>query len=115
MLVAAELDANDMVCDFKAIKDALGEFIARWDHALCLNTDDPQFAYFKQTYGERIVAFAATDPTTEVLARALFEETRRHLEKRTPTPASALPIPAGVRVERVRVSETRSNWAEYFE
>lgn len=115
VLSSTGLDANDMVCDFKAIKEALAGFIARWDHALCLNTDDPQFSFFQKTYGDRVVAFTATDPTTEVLAKALFEETRRQLSSGKNTPPGGHSISSGVRVERVRVTETQSSWAEYFE
>lgn len=113
VLTADALDRNDMVCDFTALKDALTGFITAWDHALCLNTDDPQFAFFRQTYGDRVVGFVATDPTTEVLARAVFEEAARQLHARAGKPAE-FAIPTGVRVERVRVTETASNWAEYF-
>jgi 6-pyruvoyltetrahydropterin/6-carboxytetrahydropterin synthase len=115
VLVSASLDANDMVCDFKAIKEALAGFIARWDHALCLNTDDPQFEFLRKAYGERVVAFQATDPTTEVLARAIYEETHRQLSEYGTSANGNLVVPGGVRVERVRVTETASNWAEYFE
>ena len=116
VLVSERLDANDMVCDFKAIKESLAALIARWDHALCLNSADPQFEFFQKTYGERVVAFPAMDPTSEVLARAVFEETRRQLQSRSASNVNDdFPIPADVRVERVRVTETRSNWAEYFE
>ena len=72
VLVADALDANDMVCDFKTLKVALRPLLAQWDHALCLNTADPQFAYLEKTYGARVVAFANTDPTSEVLARTVF-------------------------------------------
>src|SRR6187399_3725111 len=45
VVVSDELNAADMVCDFKALKLALKPFLAQWDHALCLNTADPQFAH----------------------------------------------------------------------
>ena len=115
VLISPGLDANDMVCDFKAIKDALTELMARWDHALCLNTNDPEFEFFKSTYGERVVAFPATDPTTEVLARSVYEETRRQLAERSRMSGDSFSIPSEVRVDRVRVTETSANWAEYFE
>lgn len=115
VLVADALDANDMVCDFKAVKDALVSFLDQWDHALCLNTADPQFVHFQKTYGAHIVPFANTDPTTEVLARAVFVEAQRRLREAAATTPTAFAIPASVRVERVRVTETSSSWAEYFE
>ena len=115
VLVADRLDANDMVCDFKAIKQSLAEFLDRWDHALCLNSADPQFALLQQHYGERVVVFPDTDPTSEVLARAVFEETRRRLMEASGQDNISYRISSCVRVERVRVTETSSSWAEYFE
>ena len=115
VLVADRLDANDMVCDFKAIKQSLAEFLDRWDHALCLNSADPQFALLQQHYGERVVDFPDTDPTSEVLARAVFEETRRRLMEASGQDNISYRISSCVRVERVRVTETSSSWAEYFE
>lgn len=113
VLVAAQLDANDMVCDFKAVKHILATFLDRWDHALAINTSDPQFAYFQKAYGERVVAFADRDPTTEVMAKAIFDELAARLAQ--PTNTGGYAIGSGVRVERVRVTETSSSWAEYSE
>ena len=113
VLVADQLDGNDMVCDFKAVKLALRDFLAGWDHALALNTDDPHYAFHAQQYGERLIPFPHADPTTERMAKAVFDEMRRRLAQ--PDPATPHPIAPGVRVERVRVSETSSTWAEYAE
>lgn len=111
VLVADGLDANDMVCDFKAVKLMLAEFLNRWDHALAINTADPQFAYFQKAYGERVVSFTDRDPTTEVMAKAIFDELARRLAQ--PTTAGSYAIGPNVRVERIRVTETSSSWAEY--
>lgn len=113
VLAADRLDANDMVCDFKAVKRALEGFLDAWDHALCVNTADPGFALLRRTYGERVVPFTDTDPTSEVMARTIFESLRRNLAEAAQDPAAEHPIPAGVRLERVRVGETASSWAEY--
>jgi 6-pyruvoyltetrahydropterin/6-carboxytetrahydropterin synthase len=113
VLGADQLDANDMVCDFKAVKQALESFLDRWDHALCVNTVDPEFAYLQRTYGERVVAFTATDPTTEVMARTIFETLQQQLTAEALNPAAEYPVPRDIRVERVRVSETATSWAEF--
>jgi 6-pyruvoyltetrahydropterin/6-carboxytetrahydropterin synthase len=109
------LDGNDMVCDFMVIKRALGDFLDRWDHALCLNTDDPNFAFLKKTYGRRVVPFTGRDPTSEVMAKAVFDELKRKLIGRTRGSRRTGTLPPGVRIERVRLTETRSSWAEYSE
>ena len=113
VLAADELDANDMVCDFGAIKKALTTFLEAWDHALCINTNDPQFAFYRETYGDRVIPFEKTDPTSEAMARTVFEELKRRLAEATLNPATHHALPAGVRIERVRVTETSSTWAEY--
>lgn len=112
---AAELDQNDMVCDFKAIKLAVGKFIERLDHALALNSDDPAVGRLED-YRERLVLIEGRDPTTEVLAKSIYDElagviaTGRELDDAA---GVRYALPAGLRVERVRVGETTRTWAEY--
>lgn len=115
VLAADQLDANDMVCDFKAVKRALESFLDRWDHALCVNTTDPSFEFFQRTYGERVVPFTATDPTSEVMARTIFDTLQKTLKEHAEDQTREYPIPPGVQLERVRVSETATSWAEYSE
>ncbi len=115
VLVADTLDGNDMVCDFKAVKAALETFLDAWDHAFCLNTDDPQFAFYQQTYGARVIPFLKTDPTSEAMAKAIFDELKRRFAGAERQPDAHYAVPAGVRIERVRVTETSSSWAEYSE
>ena len=107
-LAADRLDANDMVCDFKVVKQALQGFLDSWDHALCLNTEDPQFEFYQKTYRARVIPFARMDPTSEVMAKAIFDELRLRLAKVADDPAGGHRIPAGV-------TETSSTWAEYSE
>ena len=105
IVVAADaLDPRDMVCDFAELKAAAAATVARFDHTFALNTADPIFATLRATYGERVVAFENTDPTTEVLAREIFRAVR-----------TKLAVHAAIRLERVRVSETATSWAEYWE
>ena len=111
VLAAATLDANDMVCDFKAVKLALKTFLYSWDHALAINTDDANFAFYQEKHGARIIPFVGTDPTSEVMAKTIFDEITRCLASANRQGDFA--IPAGVTVERVRVTETSSSWAEY--
>ena len=78
---AENLDTNGMVCDFKVIKDAVGEYVDSFDHALCINTEDPMYETLKNAYGERVIEFKATEPTTEVMAKAIFDECTTRLEQ----------------------------------
>lgn len=119
VLAADALDARDMVCDFKTLKLALGHHLARFDHALALNSDDPALHALLGSASpddRRLVVMDGVDPTTEVMAKFIFDllaseihagrayRDERGIEYRF-NPA--------VRVERVRVSETSSTWAEY--
>lgn len=112
VLAADTLDANDMVCDFKAVKRLLEDFLARWDHALAINSADPQADFLRATYGERVVVFTAVDPTSEVMAKTLFDELAGRLAADAARTGDYA-IRRSVRVERVRVTETSSSWAEY--
>jgi 6-pyruvoyltetrahydropterin/6-carboxytetrahydropterin synthase len=113
IVTSEQLDARDMVCDFKALKVAVADIVNRYDHSFSLNTADPRFRELRSAYGERVLAFLETDPTTEVLAREIFWEVRSQLA--TATSDAEFPIPDTVKLERVRVTETASSWAEYWE
>jgi 6-pyruvoyltetrahydropterin/6-carboxytetrahydropterin synthase len=115
VLEAEDLDGNEMVCDFKALKDSMCDYLKTLDHAICVNTQDPQFKQLKQAYGDRVVAFEALDPTTEVLAKTIHEVLKRNLSSNTSNPTSKYPITTAVRIVKVRVWETSSSWAEYIE
>ena len=41
VLEADDLDQNEMVCDFKIVKQAVEDYLDTLDHAMCMNTDDP--------------------------------------------------------------------------
>lgn len=116
VLAAERLDENDMVCDFKAVKLAVRECVDALDHAMALNSDDPYLETIPQDLRERIVLFQGTDPTTEVLARHVYDHVARCLKTGGPVrdeEGREYRFPPGVRVERVRISETSSSWAEY--
>lgn len=113
VLEAEELDSNEMVCDFKIIKQLVGEWLDQFDHALCINTDDPAYQEFKQRYGDRVIGFDHQDPTTELLARTIFDHTTHALASYASADSPPYPLGSHVRLVRVRVWETSSSWAEY--
>ena len=113
VLEADALDQHEMVCDFKIIKDALGDWLDGFDHAMCMNTADPAYQDFKQRYGERVIGFENQDPTTEVMARTIFDHASAALADYAARGDSRYPLAKGVRLVRVRVWETTSSWAEY--
>ena len=113
VLEANELDANEMVCDFKIIKEAVGDWLDSLDHAMCMNTADPAYADFKERYGERVIGFENQDPTTEVMAKTIFDHTSKALNAYADAGDARYSLSSQVRLRRVRVWETSSSWAEY--
>jgi 6-pyruvoyltetrahydropterin/6-carboxytetrahydropterin synthase len=113
VLEADDLDANGMVCDFKIVKTAIGDYLETFDHALCMNTDDPMYATLKAAYGDRVIGFAHIEPTTEVLAKAFFEACAERLTEYAGSNGTRYELRKAVRLARVRVWETSSSWAEY--
>jgi 6-pyruvoyltetrahydropterin/6-carboxytetrahydropterin synthase len=115
VIEADALDHNEMVCDFKALKDSMSDYLKTLDHAICVNTEDRHFKDLKRAYGDRVVPFEALDPTTEILAKTIHDVFKTKLAEYASTGSSRYPITAAVRVVKVRVWETSSSWAEYSE
>lgn len=115
VLSGESLDGNDMLCDFKTIKLAVQGYVRRFDHALAVNSNDPIVATLGPL-GERTVVFENQDPTTEAMAKRLYDFIASELsgaKTYTDENGHQYRFPAGVVVERVRVTETSSSWAEY--
>jgi 6-pyruvoyltetrahydropterin/6-carboxytetrahydropterin synthase len=115
ILEADKLDRNDMVCDFAVLKLALKGFLDSFDHAMCINTKDPMYKAFKNAYGDRVIGFNNTDPTTEVVAKTIYDRVRDSLKQYAKGKNQRYPLARGVRLVRVRVWETSNCWAEYGE
>ena len=115
VLEAQSLDQNEMVCDFKIIKDAIGAWVNTFDHALCINTADPAYSDFKSRYGDRVIGFENQDPTTEVLAQTIFSHSRQALAGYADQPNQKYSLRPDARLVSVRVWETATSWAEYAE
>ncbi|HMO50620.1 MAG TPA: 6-carboxytetrahydropterin synthase [Kiritimatiellia bacterium] len=115
VLEADDLDASDMVCDFKVITTSVHELVQTFDHSMCMNTDDPLFAQFKENYGDRVIGFEHTDPTTEVIAKTIYDAAKARLILHAQNAGAAFPLRPNVRLVRVRVWETGTSWAEYAE
>jgi 6-pyruvoyltetrahydropterin/6-carboxytetrahydropterin synthase len=115
VLEADELDQNEMVCDFKIVKELVSDFLDRLDHSMCMNTEDPRYSDFKASYGERVIGFEGADPTTEVIAKRLFDHCRERLAEYAKFPKEIYPVRPSVRIVKVRVWETSTSWSEYWE
>jgi 6-pyruvoyltetrahydropterin/6-carboxytetrahydropterin synthase len=117
VVAADDLDEHDMVCDFKALKLAVADFLDAFDHALAVNSDDPEVARLREgRSGGRLVIFEGEDPTTEVMARRIFEHVAGLASQGgsfADAEGNTYRLRDGLTVERVRVTETSSSWAEF--
>ncbi len=102
-----------MVCDFKIVKEIIGEYLEGFDHAICVNTMDPAYPELRARYGDRVIPFDNEDPTTEVLARLIFDNFSERLADYAAKKDTQYPLRADVRLVSVKVWETASSWAEY--
>jgi len=79
------LDSRGMALDFRAMKAALNGILSRLDHK----------------YLNEVPPFDGRNPSSENIARHIFEEMERA-------------VPPPVRLARVAVWESEDAWAEYF-
>jgi len=116
-LEADQLDDNDMVCDFQAVHACLEDILDRLDHGLAINTADPNYPHLKPTT-DRLIEFANQDPTSEVLAKWIFQALQQRLHQGgavTSKAGTTYTLNRHVRVAAVRVWETPTCWAQYSE
>jgi 6-pyruvoyltetrahydropterin/6-carboxytetrahydropterin synthase len=109
------LDDRGMLVDFKALKLALKEYLDAFDHAMAINSNDPLLPHLQALYpASAVVIFEDQEPTTEAMAKRIFDFASSLFANGFETHKYA--IPAGrVHLERIRVWETPSSWAEYGE
>ena len=114
-----ELDDRGMLADFTALKLAVGEFVERFDHSMVVNSQEPLLPALRDLYPDGVIVFENGEPTTEAIARHIYEHVEEMLAagcERTAASGVAYRIPPGrARLERVRVWETPTTWAEYGE
>ena len=86
-LQATELDEIGIALDFKILKKELNEVIDRFDHA----------------YLNELPEFAQCNPTSENLARIIYQELSKRLNDER------------IKVTRISVEESAGSRASYFE
>ena len=116
VISSPELDDSDMVCDFKALKLAVEDHLDQYDHAMMVNSDDAILDDLSEQYRDRLIVLENEDPTTEVLARRIYEFVESRIRaggSYEDKAGNTFSLPAHLTLERVRVTETSSSWAEY--
>jgi 6-pyruvoyltetrahydropterin/6-carboxytetrahydropterin synthase len=110
------LNDQDMVCDFKVLKLAVAAELDRYDHALAVNSQDPVLGQLCETNRTRVVVFENQDPTTEAMAKRIYDYVSGQIALGASFPdehGNAYSLSSDLTLERVRVTETSSSWAEY--
>jgi 6-pyruvoyltetrahydropterin/6-carboxytetrahydropterin synthase len=117
LVIASErLDDRDMVCDFKALKLAVEDELDRYDHAMAVNSRDPILTQLDEANLRRVVVFEDQDPTTEALAKRIYDFVAGEIARAasyTDEIGNKYALSSDLTLERVRVTETSSSWAEY--
>ncbi len=106
-IVTPVLDPFDMVLDFGILKDFVKQIEAEWDHALHLNADEAR-GLDEVTGEEQKYVLYPGSPTAESMAAALYQRLEGFLLHTAPAA-----VHRGVTIEKVRVQETDTGWAEY--
>lgn len=109
------LNDQGMLIDFKALKLALESYIDRYDHSMAVNSEDGLLPTLRELYPpDAFIVFEGQEPTTEVIAHDIYTFVSGVL--REGFSHGSYQIPAGrVTVERIRVWETPTSWAEFEE
>jgi len=109
------LDENGMLVDFKALRLALQSYIDRYDHSMAINSADPLLPALKELYPEdAMVVMQDQEPTTEAIAKDIYDFVAGVLAAGFQQDQYRI-LAGSVHLDRVRVWETPSSWAEYGE
>ena len=102
MLSSAALDDMGFVLDFTELKAEVGKWVTEhWDHGFLLNDRDQELlTALKSLTRSKIFLFSDENPTAEVMAKRLFGVVSERY---------------GSLVSKVRIWESPSQYAEYFE
>lgn len=106
-MTAAKLNNDGMVLDFKELKDiGIAKVIDEFDHALVLNVEDTsaEAEVCRVDKSRRVIDFPY-NPTAENMARFFYHQIESLMKE----------AHIQVKLEKVRVWETASAWAEFGE
>jgi 6-pyruvoyltetrahydropterin/6-carboxytetrahydropterin synthase len=81
-----------------------------------VNANDPFVETLPEQYRARLIVLDNEDPTTEVLARRIYEYVSAQIKEGgsyTDPSGNRFTLPTHLVLERLRVSETSTSWAEY--
>ena len=100
-----ELNDEDMVIDFRHLKEIMKEFKTKYDHSLVINKSDEFISENKEICDNFKVIKLEKDPTAEVLAKELFNFLTEKFEK--------IKTKNHLEIQKVRVYESGKSFAEF--
>ncbi len=104
--VACKLDRCGMVLDFGEVKEMLNKIVATWDHALILPPTIYEIYKDQPALLKTKVICFSCNPTAEAMAEHVYEWISMMM-------ANSTLAGRAVRLEKVRIHETETGWAEY--
>ena len=106
-ICAHNLDNYEMVMDFGILKAFIDKVKNEWDHALILHGNQRKnFIALQQDSILQKVVYLAHSPTAEIMAWLLAHKFMKYLEEKQYKKRN-------IWVEKVRVHETHTGWAEF--
>lgn len=111
-VTSQKLDENEMVCDFHAISAVVKEYLTQLDHSMMLNSEDRASCEANKD-NPRSIIFDRQDPTSEILAKKIFDYIEKIGQGKIVSEGTKFTINPSASVEKVRVWETSTAWAEY--
>ena len=103
--VSEKLDDDGMVVDFGQISSVIKGYVNSWDHALVMHKLADSTYLHELSLNNSKMIILDVNPTAEAMAEIMFNEMDKRFNKELPDRQFAL--------EKVRLHETRSGYAEY--
>lgn len=110
-LSSQKVDKYGMVVDFGEVKDVIGDYVNSWDHSLTMPVffDKAYLDMLKQyTKKMRITSY---NPTAENMAKEMFREINSMLKDYQEKRYGEMLWEC----TKIRLHETTTGWAEYYE
>ena len=98
------LDETGMVIDFGKIKEVLNDYLATWDHALVMpDTMDSEYLDVLEKYN-KVLMRVPYNPTAEAMSKDIFDSIVDLMDLDSDE----------LKLEKVRLHETETGYAEYI-
>lgn len=103
------VDETGMVIDFGEINHYIKDLVDEWDHALVMsNNFSSRYLITLEEFNKK-VKITPYNPTAELIAKDIYHDIYERLT------GSILSIREGIiKIEKVRLHETKTGWAEYL-